>query len=93
MQIPVSKYFRMPIDVKKGQKVKWNWKLESENINFTALFKEAGKEDKEIVNLSKISQHESEYVVENDGILELFYDNSFSWINGKTVIGMVTIEN
>ena len=45
------------------------------------------------MKLNKITQHESEYVVENDGILELFFDNSFSWINGKTVIGMVTIEN
>ena len=83
----------MPIDVKKGEKVKWNWKLESENINFTALFKETGKGDKEILKLDRVTQHEFEYVVENAGILELFFDNSFSWINGKTVIGMVTIEN
>lgn len=91
LQIPVSKYFTMPIEVKKGQKIAWNWKLESGNINFTASFKDAQNE-KQITKQERISQHQDEYVAENDGTLSLFFDNSFSWVNGKTVIGMVTVE-
>lgn len=82
----------MPIDLKKGQKVKWSWKLQSDNINFTASFKDVNQTEKQITKQERVKQHEMEYVAENDGTLHLFFDNSFSWINGKTVIGMVTVE-
>ena len=83
----------MPIQVRKGQKIAWNWRLKSDNINFTATLKNGEKNvDKQIVKQDRIKMHQFEYEVEEDGELQLFFDNSFSWLSGKTIIGIVTID-
>lgn len=82
----------MPVELKKGQKAKWDWKLQSDDINFVASFENAKKEKKEIVKQDRIKSHQQEFVAEEDGTLLLFFDNSFSWVSGKTVVGIVNIQ-
>ena len=82
----------MPLEVKKGEKVSWKWKLASGDINFIVRFTNAAKEVKEVFKGDRIKDNNSTFQVEEDGELSFFYDNSFSWVSGKTVIGMITVE-
>ena len=81
----------MPINVKKGDKVKWNWKVESGDITNIVRFKAASGE-KELYKGERVKGHSSEFEIPEDGTISFFFDNSFSWLSGKVIIGMVDIN-
>ena len=82
----------MPLDVKAGDKVAWHWKLESGDINSTITFESAEKKSTAVYSAKHICNHESSFTATEDGRLFFFFDNSFSWVNGKKVIGMITVN-
>lgn len=78
----------IPVELKKGDVLKWNWKLESGNIDVTNKFG-----DSELYKGDRVSSHQGEYVANEDGVFSFFFDNSFSWVNGKVVCGSASIGN
>lgn len=78
--------------MKQGEKVSWNWKLANGDINFAVSFKNAGKTVTEVFKGDRIKTHSSTFQAPEDGEISFVYDNSFSWVNGKTVIGMITLD-
>ena len=90
-KIPVSSKLTVPLHLKKGEKVEWDWKLESGTIDITMGFK--GTEGvKPVYKGDRVSSHKDAFQAEEDGMLEFNFDNSFSWVTGKTVIGMMKIS-
>lgn len=92
MQIPVSKYFTMPIEVKAGSTVEWHWNVESGNITNSVRFVANGKET-EVYRGERITDHKGSFNVEEDGTISFFFDNSFSWLASKVIVGMVDIHS
>ena len=88
----MSTNLTIPLEVKQGEKISWNWKLASGDINFVVRFKNANKTETEVFKGDRIKTHSSTYQAPEDGEISFFYDNSFSWVSGKTVIGMITID-
>ena len=87
----MSSKLTVPLHLKKGEKVEWDWKLESGTIDITMGFK--GTEGvKPVYNGDRVSSHKDAFQAEEDGMLEFNFDNSFSWVTGKTVIGMMKIS-
>lgn len=82
----------MPVEIHKGDKVTWNWKLESGDINSTVSFTNGEKKTTQVYKGDRISSHESSFEAPEDGTLSFFFDNSFSWVSGKTVIGIIKIN-
>lgn len=78
----------IPISLKKGQTLTWDWKLESGTIDVTNSF-----EKSELYKGSRVSYHQGSFTASNDGVFEFYFDNSFSWVSGKVVIGTASIEN
>ena len=79
----MSSKLTVPLHLKKGEKVEWDWKLES--FKGTEGVKPVYKGD-------RVSSHKDVFQAEEDGMLEFNFDNSFSWVTGKTVIGMMKIS-
>lgn len=88
MQIYVSSKLEIPVSLKKGQTFEWDWKLDSGNIDVTHTF-----EQKELFKGDRIAEHKGQFTAETDGTFTILFDNSFSWVNGKTVIGVASIQN
>lgn len=94
MQIPVSKFFTMPVEVKAGSVVEWHWTLESGNINNIVRFKANGSEqEQEVYKGERITNHKGSFTVSEDGTISFFFDNSFSWLASKVVLGMIDIHS
>lgn len=94
MQIPVSKFFTMPIEVKAGSVVEWHWALESGNINSIVRFKANGQtQEQEVYKGERITDHKGNFSVPEDGTISFFFDNSFSWLASKVVVGMIDIHS
>ena len=98
MQIPVSKFFTMPIEVKAGSVVEWHWTLESGNINSVVRFKASGQtqeqeQEQEVYKGERITDHKGSFSVPEDGTISFFFDNSFSWLASKVVVGMIDIHS
>lgn len=94
MQIPVSKFFTMPVEVKAGSVVEWHWTLESGNINNIVRFKANGSEqEQEVYKGERITNHKGSFTVPEDGTISFFFDNSFSWLASKVVLGMIDIHS
>lgn len=94
MQIPVSKFFTMPIEVKAGSVVEWHWTLESGNINSVVRFKASGQtQEQEVFKGERITDHKGSFSVPEDGTISFFFDNSFSWLASKVVVGMIDIHS
>lgn len=94
MQIPVSKFFTMPIEVKAGSVVEWHWTLESGNINSVVRFKASGQtQEQEVYKGERITDHKGNFSVPEDGTISFFFDNSFSWLASKVVVGMIDIHS
>lgn len=90
-EIPVSSKLTVPLHLKKGEKVEWDWKLESGTIDITMSFK--GKENvKAVYKGDRVTSHKDAFQAEEDGVLEFNFDNSFSWVSGKTVIGLMKVS-
>lgn len=83
----------MPIDVKKGAVVRWDWHIQHGDIYFAVRFTDSEKSHSaEVVKEDHIASHKSEYSVPADGVLSLTYDNSFSWLHGKVLEGNVYVS-
>lgn len=74
--------------MKKGQILTWDWKLESGTIDAATSF-----EKEELYKGSRVNSHQGSFTASADGVFEFLFDNSFSWVNGKVVIGTASIEN
>lgn len=85
------KTLTIPVEIHKGDIVTWNWELESGDINCKVLFKD-GEVTTDVFKKERIHSHESSFEALNDGTLSFFFDNSFSWVNSKTVIGIIDIK-
>lgn len=83
----MSSKLTIPAHLKKGEKIEWDWKLESGTIDIMVDFK-----GKEVYKGDRVTSHKSEFTAEEDGVLEFNFDNSFSWVSGKTVIGLMKIS-
>ena len=81
----------MPVEIHKGDKVLWKWKLESGDISSTVTFK-YGETTTQVYKGDRIPSLESSFEAPEDGTLSFFFDNSFSWVSGKTVIGIIKIN-
>ena len=78
----------IPVSLKKGDTLSWNWSIEAGNIDVTNTFGQV-----EVYKGDRVSSHEGSYTAEEDGVFSFHFDNSFSWVNGKNVIGIASIKH
>ena len=78
----------IPVALKKGETFSWNWHIEAGNIDVTNTF-----EKTELYKGDRVCNHEGSYTATEDGVFSIHFDNSFSWVNGKNVIGTASIKH
>eukprot|EP01088_Endostelium_zonatum_P016274 TRINITY_DN4329_c0_g1_i1.p1 TRINITY_DN4329_c0_g1~~TRINITY_DN4329_c0_g1_i1.p1 ORF type:complete len:465 (-),score=153.82 TRINITY_DN4329_c0_g1_i1:70-1464(-) len=82
-------------EVKKGEKVRWSWKTKGKDIGWRVIWRGANGEEKEVVKGGRRGEGEKvkgEWEVENDGEVEMEWDNTFSYFTSKTIVYDVKVE-
>jgi len=82
-------------DVKDPYLVNWEFRTESNNIEFEVIFKPKTGSPEEVVKKERVDSHlkiiEGGFEVKTSGSVILTFDNKFSWTYSKTVLYLVEV--
>jgi hypothetical protein len=85
--VPAGQVTMKYITMTKGNTTSWEFTTEQRSIGFGATFGAANTTVVEYTKLERVEEPVSGfYSAEEDGVLTLKFDNSFSWMTGKTVL-------
>eukprot|EP01126_Amoeba_proteus_P042686 TRINITY_DN464_c0_g1_i22.p1 TRINITY_DN464_c0_g1~~TRINITY_DN464_c0_g1_i22.p1 ORF type:complete len:296 (+),score=65.81 TRINITY_DN464_c0_g1_i22:873-1760(+) len=96
--IPRGGNYEKALRVEKGHTISWEFKTERYDIGFAVFFRESPDSTREVaVEYSRIESDLSEvygaHVVDKPAEFILFWDNSYSWVNGKDLKYILYVED
>ncbi|CAK4907582.1 unnamed protein product [Aphanomyces euteiches] len=83
VNIKAGSLFELPVVCSPGQTIQWSFRIEEADtdINFALTF----GDDDDVVPITRVERLEGTFQVKAPGMLKFEWDNSFSWLNPKTL--------
>ncbi|KAF0688780.1 hypothetical protein As57867_019582, partial [Aphanomyces stellatus] len=82
VSVKAGSAFELPVVCSVGQTIQWSFRIEEidTDINFALHF-----EDDDVVPINRVERLQGTFQVKAAGVLKFEWDNSFSWLNPKTL--------